>query len=131
MVMTKGEVPLKDPEGPRGGFDINFLIYRCLMKELQVKLWDSAAKTNQKVDVLSVFHRFDTEPLLLTLPFIFDDLDLDFSKHSESQQDMLRALKRSCDFELLQEVKRKIASNAQFVPDASSISAVCAQGGIC
>lgn len=80
-------------------FSLNFIIYRCMIKERTFTLWDSATQSNRDVDVLMMFHKYDTQPFLLTLPFVFDGLG------DTDKAESLEEFKHRCNKALLQEVK--------------------------
>jgi len=41
-------------------FDLNYIIYRCMIKLKKELVWDPFAQRHREIDVLMVFHKFDT-----------------------------------------------------------------------
>ena len=49
-------------------FVINYLIYRCFIELTEYTLFDETNKKSRKINVISLHHQFDTQPIILTIP---------------------------------------------------------------
>lgn len=102
-------------------FSIIYLISRCMTKLITVEINDEKNKVMRQIEVLQVFHKFDTKPILITAPQIFEPNDgLDsiderlYSWNKELYQkykQMLQFLK-DCNINLLKQMQEMIRKNA-------------------
>ena len=57
-------------------FRFNYLIFGCIIKEKKEVIWDHNLQRQRQIDVLMIFHKYDTQPLLLS-PQIDELLNVD------------------------------------------------------
>lgn len=103
-------------------FSINYLINRCITKLTSVKITDEKTKAKKEIDVIQIFHKFDTKPIMITAPQIYEPNDaldgaLDENLYSwdpELHKQYLEMLKylRNCNIDLLKHMQEMIRDNS-------------------
>lgn len=64
----------------------NFIIYKCFVKLTTQIIWDDMLSKQREIDVLMIFHKFDSKPIFLTHKFCYE-MDEDLTQHFSEAND--------------------------------------------
>ena len=71
----------------------------------------------REIDVLMIFHKYDNKPIIVTVPFIYEQFEGDLKHHFGDKYKQVTDFKQKCSKSLLRELQRQIAKNSKYVPD--------------
>lgn len=57
----------------KSSFQLNYLVYQAVVKKDKQVVWDKLLNKNIEIDILLIQHKFDTMPIMLTIPSIGED----------------------------------------------------------
>lgn len=107
---------------------INYLMNRCMTKRITVEISDEKTKQKREIDVLQIFHKFDTKPIMITAPQIFEPTCPPEEKIFEWNHELHQLYKelqeycKKCNIELLQKMQEMIQKNSQQELDVSGLA---------